>query len=191
MYINSIRFGSNLKNLLILGFLSVSVTLSRAQNLHHEDTKLNEYLRYIEKDLKYLGVQMISFKQAQSKMALTAVHKTQQDYEAKRSPKYSAEIDDKGKVYFRNYGDSCVLPDKVIDVVLEINSQRVAAAYHCVNEATGPHTVYMMKNDRGIDFVNSEFTNRKYVFVEFRSVKIAFDTDGFLEALNNKKRPIY
>ena len=173
-------------------FFAVYGVSSIAQNLDEDDIKLNNYIGYIKNDLKYFGVQIISFKMARYKMALSAVYKTKADYDSRTSPRYSAELDDKGEVYFRIYGEKCGIVDKIVDAVIDVNNQRVSANYYCTNEATGPHTIYSIKNINGNAFVNGEFSNRKYVFVEFiRSHKMVFDTDGFSEASKDKARPIY
>ena len=85
-----------------------------------EDKVRNDrYLDYIQKDLKYFGVQSISFRKTGFKYSIASVHKTKADYESRRSPNFAAEIDDKGDIYFRAYSDDCMRLDKLLEIVVE------------------------------------------------------------------------
>lgn len=79
-------------------------------------------------------------------------------------------------------------PTKLVERIIRLDGQKIAAYYTCVQDKSAPGTVelYLPQTRAGAKYAVAEFHRKPHVMVELEGLRIPFDTAGFAQVWANE-----
>lgn len=166
------------------------LTDAQIAQLLPEHQKLVRYMRDL-KSKGAAGVKTISFEQAKSNMAISAVY----DKSNQPGPMYIAEVmenQNPATVGFR-IQETCVdntQQPRLTEQSIKVDDVKISAYYVCGKGSDGNlHRIYIPRSQAGKDALYSAFLTKQVVFVNLNGTEIPFDTAGFRQAWDEAIKP--
>lgn len=181
--------------------LLLSMTISISEGARLTDSQLAELPDSTQKFVLFIrnitdkggkGIKSMSFKDTEYKFAITTIYDNSTD-----APLHMTSVLSDGNeasIGFKIFKKCDITRpgDSLVNRIIRVDGTNISTVMGCGKDSSDPSVtqeVFVLKTQAGKNYVQRQFSENPFVFVDFGSGEIPFDTDGFNELWQRADEP--